>query len=479
MATQTPPLRLTRDQLAAFLQNHEQIRAFENLFSLVQEIAPDLTQAAAIQAGNAMAAAIQALADAMAARQEAAVAEGVLDAKANLVIGSALEARQEVGIAEGVLDAKINQVIALLSRIAQAADLASTDPSLRNAESRVFDLVDFNQSAPVPADLPGRIYWNRDDGTLDVDQYGANTLQLGQEIQYYAKNTSGSSIPIGTPVMFTGTVGASGKLTFGLAVANGSVLADYMMGVTSQTIANNDFGYVTSFGLVRGFNTSGTPYGETWADGDLLYFGATSAGTWTKTQPQAPNIDTPVAVVVNAAGGGAGSIFVRMHVAEALTRLQDVYINGGGPSAGEVLIYDATQQRWENNHLTAGPGITITNGDASVTISATLLPLRTQVETPAATGFNVTVTSVVTGVTYDVWLLLKPTGAFATGTITLPAVGTCVDQQVVTVSCTQQVNALTVAGNGATVAGAPGVLSADSTFKLRYNLASTTWHRAE
>jgi hypothetical protein len=54
-----------------------------------------------------------------------------------------------------------------------------------------------------------------------------------------------------------------------------------------------------------------------------------------------------------------------------------------------------------------------------------------------------------------------------------------VDQQVVTVSCTQQVNALTVAGNGATVAGAPGVLSADSTFKLRYNLASTTWHRAE
>jgi hypothetical protein len=217
---------------------------------------------------------------------------------------------------------------------------------------------------------PGVTAWNEDDGTLDVGLYGGSVLQVGQEMMFYAKNTSGSLIPNGTPVMFTGTVGASGKLTFGLAVADGSVPADYMMGVTTQDIPNNGFGYVANFGLVRGFNTTGAPYGETWVDGDLLYFGAASPGTWTKVKPVAPRIDVPVAVVVNAGSGGSGSIFVRMTVAEALSRLQDVYINGTGtPLAGQVLIYDATQARWENNRITAGTGITITNGDGAITIT--------------------------------------------------------------------------------------------------------------
>jgi hypothetical protein len=196
-------------------------------------------------------------------------------------------------------------------------------------------------------------------------------LQVGQELHYYAKNTSGGLIANGTPVMFTGTVGASGKLTFGLAVADGSVPADYMMGVATQDIADNDFGYVTSFGLVRGFNTTGAPYGEVWVDGDLLYFDPATPGTWTNVQPAAPNISVPVAVVINAGSGGSGSVFVRMKVSESLNRLQDVYINGAGtPLAGEVLIYDATQQRWENHHLTAGAGITITNADGAITIAA-------------------------------------------------------------------------------------------------------------
>lgn len=39
MAT-IPPLNLTRDQLATFLKNHEQIRQFENLFQSVATITP-------------------------------------------------------------------------------------------------------------------------------------------------------------------------------------------------------------------------------------------------------------------------------------------------------------------------------------------------------------------------------------------------------------------------------------------------------
>jgi hypothetical protein len=227
-------------------------------------------------------------------------------------------------------------------------------------------------TAPSPPVVytPGVTAWNIDDGTLDLGLYGGAVLKIGQQTLYYAKNTSGSSIPIGTPVMFTGVVGSSGKLTFGLAVADGSVPPEYMMGVTKQTIANNDFGYIVDFGLVRGFNTTGAPYGETWSDGDLLYFDPATPGTWTNVEPVAPNIHVPVAVVVNAATSGSGSIFVRMTQSERLGELQDVRINGVGPAAGQVLIYDATQQRWENNTLTAGSNVTITNGDGSITIAA-------------------------------------------------------------------------------------------------------------
>jgi len=303
MATQK--LNLTRDQLATFLKNHEQIRQFEQLFQVVDQVSPSSdTTGISIQAGNA--------------------------------------------------DAAANEALAQLQRIANALELLAAAPVIQNNNSVVTDYVDLNEQATYPVDKPGRAYWNRDDGTVDIDQYGGAVLQVGQELQYYAKNTSGSAIAIGTPVMFTGTIGSSGKLTFAPAIADGSVLADYMMGVAAQTIQDNDFGYVIAFGLLKGFNTTGTPYGEVWSDGDLLYFGATTPGTWTNVAPQAPNIDVPVAVVVNAGSGGSGSIFIRMTVAEALSRLQDVYINGTGtPNDFDVLLYDATQSRWENKPASA------------------------------------------------------------------------------------------------------------------------------
>jgi hypothetical protein len=41
------------------------------------------------------------------------------------------------------------------------------------------------------------------------------------------------------------------------------------------------------------------------------------------------------------------------------------------PAAGHVLIYDATTSLWDNNTLTAGTNVTITNADGSITIAST------------------------------------------------------------------------------------------------------------
>ena len=328
MATQK--LNLTRDQLATFLKNFEQIKQFENLFALADQVAPSPdTPGIEVLAGSAQATANDALAQIISLAKDAAINSGSADQKAV-------------------------QALETLGRIANSLKLLAAAPVIQNNNSLTTDYVDLNEQAPVPADKVGRTYWNRDDGTMDVDQYGGTVLQVGQELQYYAKNTSGGLIANGTPVMFTGTVGSYGKLEFGLAVADGSVPAEYMMGVATNDIADNDFGYITSFGLVRGINTTGTPYGEVWADGDLLYFDPATPGTWTNVQPIAPNISVPVAVVVNAAPGGAGSIFVRMELSESLNNLQDVYINGTGtPNDFDVLLYDAAQSRWQNKPASA------------------------------------------------------------------------------------------------------------------------------
>jgi hypothetical protein len=125
------------------------------------------------------------------------------------------------------------------------------------------------------------------------------------------------------------------------------------MGIAAETIANNDFGLVTNFGLVRGFNTTGTPYGETWADGDILYYNPAVAGGLTKTLPAAPTPHVVVAAVVNASSAGAGSVFVRVTAEPLVSQLSDVFISG--LANGDVLQYDGAQQRWENIPATSLP----------------------------------------------------------------------------------------------------------------------------
>ena len=248
-------------------------------------------------------------------------------------------------VAGDLTPADVAALTILINAAAYDAGAANNKAESYQSNFLKTDYIDFNRVGPHVT-LPRRMQWNEDDGTIDVGMNANVVLQVGQETQYYAKNTSGGDILNGTPVMFTGALGASGKLTFGKAVADGSFPAIYMMGVATEDIANNGFGYITSFGKVRGFNTSGTPYGETWNDGDILYFSPTAPGTWTNVRPTAPNLDLPVAVVLNASTGGSGEIFVRMKTGETVNSLHDV--EAPSPSDGDILEYDSGNARWQN-----------------------------------------------------------------------------------------------------------------------------------
>lgn len=62
MATRPRKLSLTRDQFASFLQDFEQIKQFENLFSMVDEMSNNTIDEISVAAGNANASANEALA---------------------------------------------------------------------------------------------------------------------------------------------------------------------------------------------------------------------------------------------------------------------------------------------------------------------------------------------------------------------------------------------------------------------------------
>lgn len=342
------PKPLTRDQLAKFLPDQEAIRKFERLFQVAGDLTP--TDVATLYR----------------LAQEAAVEAGTANSKAQSVLDLLASVIDRVGIEAGTAEAKAQVALDTLARIANSLEFLTSSPTGREDTFLSGDYIDFPLSGPHVT-RERRVQWNSDDGTIDVGLFNGVVMQVGQEMFYYVKNTSGVTISDGDSVMATGTVGASGKLTVSKAVADGTVPAHFMLGVATQNILPNAFGYVTSFGLVRGINTTGSPYGETWADGDLLYFNPSVVGGLTNIQPVAPQLKTPQAIVVTAGTGGSGSIFVRMSTGMKLNDSDDVH--APSPTAGSLLIYDTTQDRWESATLTSGTNVTITNADGSITIA--------------------------------------------------------------------------------------------------------------
>jgi len=71
-------------------------------------------------------------------------------------------------------------------------------------------------------------------------------------------------------------------------------------------------------------------------------------------------------------------------------------------------------------------------------------------------------------------LVINPAGTLATGTITFPA--TPVDGMTVTFSSTQQITALTLAGNSKTIVSAATILPANQATTYVYRLSNTSWY---
>lgn len=98
----------------------------------------------------------------------------------------------------------------------------------------------------------------------------------------------------------------------------------------------------------------------------------------------------------------------------------------------------------------------------------------TQYAAPSGTGFSIAIAAGP----QSTHMILTPTGAFAAGTLVLPAVATAIDRQSLTVNTTQAVTTLTISANGATaVIGAPTTLAANAFFTIKFDLTTKNWYR--
>jgi len=191
----------------------------------------------------------------------------------------------------------------------------------------------------------GTVYWDDADAikTLNIvmEDSGEVIQHVGEETYYRVK--ASATITEGQVVMFTGTVGASGGLRGAPATGLTSTQSEYIMGVATQNIANNGWGYVTWFGEVKKVNTTGGA--EAWVDGQILYYNPAVAGGLTNNVPTAPNPKVIVASVVHAASNGI--LFVRPTFGSALGAT-DSNVEITGLANGDLLQYDSVQARWEN-----------------------------------------------------------------------------------------------------------------------------------
>ena len=195
------------------------------------------------------------------------------------------------------------------------------------------------------------------DGT--TQQIGPIATTVTEVISAEVRNAEAVTILKGQPVYL---FQAQGNLaTVKLAYNTSDATSAKTLGLAAENIAPNAQGLITCQGTLGGLNTSA------YSEGDTLYLGAT-AGTLTNVKPQAPNHLVYIGVVERA-NAGAGQIYVRVQNGFELDEIHDVQINS--PVNGNTLIYDASTSLWKNAGITAGSGISVTNGPASITVGNT------------------------------------------------------------------------------------------------------------
>jgi hypothetical protein len=232
---------------------------------------------------------------------------------------------------------------------------ATIDGALTVVNTVSADQVLFDQTPTGTAGV-GVMRWNDSDGTLDFGLKGGNvTLQLGQEQVQRVVNKSGVNLLEANYQVVKVTDAQGQRLAVDLAQGNNDANSTDTIGIVTETINNNQEGFITTSGIIRGINTTGSLQSETWVDGDVLYLSPTVAGRITNIKPTAPSHTVTLGYVVYAHANN-GKIFVKCDNGYEIGELHDVYVPT--PSNNDGIFWNSTNLRYENNSIVGVLGYT-------------------------------------------------------------------------------------------------------------------------
>jgi hypothetical protein len=231
------------------------------------------------------------------------------------------------------------------------------------------DSLFFDTSVPSNNVDTAKMRWDSERGTVVLGMYDKVPNELGFKNFWLVKNQTGSTITKGSLVYANGTVGASGRITIDKFIADGSIDAKYLLGITAHDLSNGEDGYVISFGKIRKVNT------DTFAAGAILYPSPTVAGVWTDVEPIAPNIDMPIGFCINSHANN-GTIAIRVASGYKLHELHDLAITS--PVDKASLYYKSSEGLWRDTTaalLVSDTALMLTNYLRTGTAASTYLPL--------------------------------------------------------------------------------------------------------
>ena len=173
MATQK--LNLTRDQLATFLKSHEQIKQFERLFQIVEEVAP-LTDTQGIQIN---------------AEQAQTTANTALDLISTI--------SQALALNTGAADQKASEALIKIEQLAQSIEINNAIAQTKaqqalDAVAKLTPMVEWLALAPAPREFKRSRYG----AFYDTTTQSATAINTATPITFNNTNLS-KGIYLGTP----------------------------------------------------------------------------------------------------------------------------------------------------------------------------------------------------------------------------------------------------------------------------------------
>jgi len=175
-------LNLTRDQLAAFLTDQQQIRQFELLFATVDAIAPDVVVEINIAAGTAQSTANDALAQIIALAQETEVNDAALGAKAQDAMDRIALLAQETAVTVALAESKANQALALVDKLNKAVEgLQMTPPPREFKRSKYGTFYDTTTQTATVINTAQAITFNTTDLSQGVFLSTSSRVQVDSE----------------------------------------------------------------------------------------------------------------------------------------------------------------------------------------------------------------------------------------------------------------------------------------------------------